>query len=288
MIDYDFNRNEWLYSTSPPITGPSWNPKDIRFFNIHYTGDSNSYAGKSEQAILNSIQKDYQNNRGYSFGYSSAVGLSGSTYEGRGDTYRAASNGMENNYGMDSPTIGDNLEIFSCLLIAGVPDIPSAQLVNGVRKLYQSVIDRIGRELIINGHRDMAQTACPGDKIYSLIQNKTFYPVERSKDDMETLRIPRRIIDTRESNSPVTGARSFDIKPRSASVVDAEITVTAIPLTAEAGYAGLGPTDSFSNWTQDDINKPIPHTFSAPVSNGVVSLYFSTKCHVIITVRAEG
>jgi hypothetical protein len=189
-----------------------------------------------------------------------------------------------------NPRISDNLEVFSCLLIVGVPDNISLEMINGVQKLYASVCKSMNKELIINGHRDMDSTACPGDKAYQLIQNGRFKPANNTGvgNDMETLRIPRRIIDTRENNTPVTGARTFNIRSSAANLVDAEVTITSIPLTAQAGYAGLGPSDSFCNWTDKQANVPIPHTLSVPVSNGAISIYWSTKCHVIITVRAEG
>jgi hypothetical protein len=290
MIDYDFERREWLYSNTPPITGPAWNGKSIKYLNLHYTGGSGPYAGKSEQATLNSIQKDYQSNRGYSFGYSAAIGLSGMSYEGRGTTFRAASNGSGDNYGEDDPNIADNLEVFSVLLIIGVPDDISTGMIRAVRELYRAVGRELNRDLIINGHRDMGQTACPGDKAYKLITNKTFYPptIIGNGNDMQTLRTPRRIIDTRETNSPVNGTRTFDLKSPTPNLVDAEITVTAIPTGPTSGFAGLNNKDSFINWNDKDVGKPLPETLSVPVTNNSVTLYFSNQCHVLITVRAEG
>src|SRR5215216_3268535 len=97
MITYDYDVEEWLFSTSPDLIGGvlfSW--ANIKYFNIHYIG-AGKFAGKNEVQILNSIQQDYVSHRGYSFGYSCAVGLSGATYEGRGTTYRAASNGDDTN-----------------------------------------------------------------------------------------------------------------------------------------------------------------------------------------------
>jgi hypothetical protein len=290
MIDYDFERREWLYSNTPPITGPAWSGKSIKYLNLHYTGANTSYMGKSEQATLNSIQKDYQTNRGYSFGYSAAIGLSGMSYEGRGTTFRAASNGSGDNYGQDDPNIADNLEVFSVLLIIGTPDEISPAMIEGVRNLYSRVCTELNKELVINGHRDMGQTACPGDKAYKLITNKVFYPTKiiGNRNDMQTLRTPRRIIDTRTNNSPANGGRTFDLKSPTPGIVDAEVTVTVIPVGASSGFVGLSNKDSFINWTEKDMGQPIPSTASVPIQNGSVTLWFSNPCHVIIDVRAEG
>lgn len=306
-INYDLRRAAWLYPTTPPITGPAWSKTHIRYFTIHYTGNNITYVGKDEKKVLNDIQKDYQTNRGYSFGYSSAVGLSGTTYEGRGTSFRAASNGDTSDKDDDlpgNPQLQDNLEVFSCLLIIGVPDkIPQA-MIEAVRRLYASVCSELGRDLKINGHQDMDFTACPGAAAHLLINNNSFYPLAIDPDpgvdaDMLVLPSPKRPIDTRfkdysingltqKAGNPVgPGQFSFGIGVTNA-VSAVEATVTAIPQNSIGGFLGVNDGDSFINWTSHDLHVPIPQTVTLRVVDGNVSLYISQPVHLLVSIRAEG
>jgi hypothetical protein len=306
-MNYDFDREEWLYASTPPITGPAWNSLNITYFNIHYTGASSGYAGKSEQAALNSIQRDYQLNRGYSFGYSCAVGLSGATYEGRGTDFRAASNGTDTVYGDDAlpgnPKIKDNLEVFSCLLIVGVPDDITFPMIQGVQKLYAGICAVTGRELTINGHKDMGQTACPGVKAYALIKSGAFYPkpvpIPDGDDDLKVLPKPLRVFDTRNTDYTINGMKvtsrapvgpgqfTFYIMGQGTETEEVEATVTAIPQKAEAGYLGVDKDDSFINWTSSQKGVPIPQTVRLKISNGGCPLFISGNVHLIFSIRAK-
>src|SRR5688572_750348 len=168
-VEYDYDVDEWLFSTSPDLIGGqlfSWT--FIKYFNIHYIG-AGRYAGKNEVQVLNSIQQDYVSNRGYSFGYSCAAGLSGFTYEGRGENYRAASNG-DDDVGDDdipgNPQLLDNKEVFSCLAIIGADDEITDQLVEGINRLYR----QMPANVIVNVHSDMDATGCPGDKVRAAVK----------------------------------------------------------------------------------------------------------------------
>jgi hypothetical protein len=302
-MNYDFDREEWLYASTPPITGPAWDSSAITYLNVHYTGSTSGYSGKSEQAALNSIQRDYQLNRGYSFGYSCAVGLSGATYEGRGTDFRAASNGMDTAYGDDAlpgnPKIRDNLEVFSCLLIVGVPDEITPAMISGVQKLYSGICTVLGRELVINGHRDMGQTACPGEKAYTLVKSGAFYPkVVIGDDDLKVLAQPLRVFDTRFTNYTINGVQNkagnpvgpgqftFYIKTGQ-EVEEVEATVTAIPTKSEPGFVGVNSEDSFINWVSSQKGVPIPQTVRLKVNNGGCPLYIAGNAHLIFSIRAK-
>jgi hypothetical protein len=306
-IVYDKTVHQWLLSTNYPLIGGarfSW--ADIKYFCLHYIG-AGSYAGKNEAAILNSIQKDYVENRGYSFGYSSAIGLSGTSYEGRGEVYRAASNGdsIDKDDELDgNPGLLDNLEVFSCLLIIGTEDEITPEMIKEVNSFYTQMPPGVE----ICGHFDLDHTPCPGSRAYAMIYDGTFHRNEiiilpppstvRNVviDKFTILDPPDRFYDSRDydDKQPLgPGTTKFGIKrydginiPRAV-----EVTVTAIPQRMDQGdgYLGVNERDSFINWKASDIGRPMPQTVWLPVDDqGEISLYSQDTVHVALSCRAYG
>jgi len=295
---YDYDVEEWLYSTSPAIVSPnSFSWAQVKYFNIHYIG-AGRYAGKNEVQILNSIQQDYVSSRGYSFGYSSAAGLSGSTYEGRGENYRPASNG-DDDVGDDdipgNPQLLDNKEVFSCLAIIGADDELTDKLIEGINRLYR----QMPANVVVNVHSDMDATGCPGDKMRAAVKAGR---INRNSvggklvEKFTVLNTPDRFYDSRvnDDKQPISGGTTtFGIKKYDGinypSAV--EVTVTAIPQKIEEGdgFLGMNSNDSFINWKQSDIGRPMPQTVWLPVSSsGLISIYTQDTIHIILSVRAYG
>nr|UZP48207.1 peptidoglycan recognition protein [Charonia tritonis] len=115
------------------------------------------------------IQKvrQYQNfhidGRGwYDIGYNFVVGEDGNAYEGRGWTEIGAHTRGYNTNGIAISVIGDFTN-----------HTPNAAALAKVRQLIQCGLDnrRISPSYTLKGHRDLGNTACPGDAYYNLIQS---------------------------------------------------------------------------------------------------------------------
>jgi len=298
-IAYDLTESQWRKSSLPKITGPAHSWARILYFNVHFVGSVGSLASRNEVDLMNQLHEGFLARlpTGYSFGYSSAVGLSGRSYEGRGDRYRAASNGMDTEHGEDdivgNPRIADNLEIFSCVLLIGQADIPNQRMIDGVNKLYT----QMPKGVFVNGHRDMDQTGCPGEWAYKMTRDGTFHRIVGSNkviDKFTLLDPPDRFYDSRvyDDDKPQgPGMATYGVKKYDGInfPTAVEVTVTVIPQNVAEGdgFLGVNSSDSFINWKQSEIGKAIPATVWLPVNErGEISLYSQDTVHILLSVRA--
>ncbi len=165
------DRTEWQ-DPAVPVTSSSWmNINALDYITLHYIGVEGVDLSDIPQFLRNA-QLDYVVNRGYSLGYNSAVSLDGAEWEIRGFDYRCAANGEQ----------ATNIPSYSILLmLPNTWSVPPASQIDGVRNLVAKIRATAaaagnGAYLEINGHRDLKATSCPGDVIYTMIQNGTFEP----------------------------------------------------------------------------------------------------------------
>lgn len=139
----------------------------VRGVTIHYTAASSTPFGGGEFAnYLANIQHDYVANRGYSIGYNWAADRNGETWEARGQDFRCAANG----------TTVSNIERVAVLCVVNGADPASPAMVEAVRSLVAMCCVLAGRDLVVDGHRDIKATACPGRGLYAQVQFGAFYP----------------------------------------------------------------------------------------------------------------
>ena len=129
---------------------------------IHHSVTAEGNSKADVMATLRSIDA-YHRSKGYGgIGYNIAVDYAGRVYRARGVNIMGAhvSNANGRNYGI--VYIGNG----------------SKRITDEAVKSMQQVIARLQRnskkKLKVYGHKDLAETACPGTKIYKLIKNGTF------------------------------------------------------------------------------------------------------------------
>lgn len=165
------DRTEWQDPAYPVTSSSYLNLNSLSYITLHYIGVDGVNLSNIPQWLRNA-QLDYVINRGYSLGYNSAVDMAGEEWEIRGFDYRCAANGSQDT----------NIPSYSIvLLLPNTWDVPPTAQIDGVRNLVariRATAAAAGNSdfLEINGHRDLSATSCPGDPIYSLIQNGSFEP----------------------------------------------------------------------------------------------------------------
>ena len=139
--------------------------KDIDSFTVHYVG-SKTYSVAFDKIAggIKQIEKSQFNGSPTlsAISYNFLVDRWGRVWEGRGTRFRNAANGAYAN----------NRESFSVCVLVGTDDAKQLDdVLVGLRGLYRFLCGVVGRDLIVQGHRDVRATACPGDDLYRLVQN---------------------------------------------------------------------------------------------------------------------
>ena len=161
-----------------------WGPSAAGYANprngiaVHYDGADQGLAGKDHGAC-----RTYWKNtrifhmgpsRGWAdIGYSWAACPHGVVMEGRGlDRVQAA-----------QP--GGNSTWYSCTLMSGPSETPTAAQINAVRQLRAWLMGK-GVAGAVRGHRDFISTSCPGDRLYKMVRDGVFTGApQNGEDDME-------------------------------------------------------------------------------------------------------
>lgn len=154
-------RSQWA-ARPPKSTTRLKHPVDTVF--IHHTaGTVPQRTLEAEQAKMRAIQREHQVNRGWSdIGYSFVIMPSGRIGEGRG--WGVVGAHTENH---NSHSVG--------ISFAGTYDAasPSSEAMTAARRLIAEGV-RLGvlrPDFVIRGHRDVKSTACPGQRLYDLMQS---------------------------------------------------------------------------------------------------------------------
>nr|QZM06961.1 peptidoglycan recognition protein 2 [Sepioteuthis lessoniana] len=153
-------RAEW--GASPPkeiVSIPM--PVDIVF--IHHTAMDYCYNISSCSAEMRKIQDFHMIDRGwFDIGYNYLVGEDGRVYEGRGWDREGAHTKGYNRVAVAISVMGDFTS-----------RIPNQKALSAVQNLILCGVEqnKISENYSLFGHRDVRNTACPGDSFYRLIHS---------------------------------------------------------------------------------------------------------------------
>jgi len=166
-MNYTYRRSNWV--GTQPVTGPLFTWSTVNKFVVHYRGTGTAGVPADIAQHLRNINASYWNRTpGYAIGYSAAVvssaghPLDGTTWECRGDTFRAAANE------------GHNLESFALLVIQVDNQQATPKAAAAIRDLVAQCRQR--RPVTIVGHGQIGSTECPGVGLRAQITAGVFEP----------------------------------------------------------------------------------------------------------------
>jgi len=138
---------------------------NVQHLTVHYVGSNT--VGVSEVGVPNFIKNiergQFARDPNLSaIGYNFLVDKYGNVWEGRGFDYRNAANGGDAN---------NHTSLSVCVLVGVNDSKPTANILLGLRTLWQHVIQQCPSIVGVQGHRDVRATACPGDDLYWLVSS---------------------------------------------------------------------------------------------------------------------
>lgn len=162
MSIWDDTRADW---GATPTSGMAFVPAARRdeFFN-HYDGANPlGLANQPHSACLAKVKADQRfhmgPSRGWSdIGYNGLICQHGRAIEGRGLDYAGA-------HCPDHNTRGYGIQFQ-----VGGNEAPTQAAKDRMRRLYDDLCKRSGRQLAMKGHRDGLATLCPGDIVYAWVK----------------------------------------------------------------------------------------------------------------------
>lgn len=164
-----------MWGAKPYIGTPTNLALPLSFMFIHHTSTPSQPCLTFEQcsADMRSMQRFHQEDRGWDdIGYSFVAGSDGNIYEGRGWYWQGAHTLGYNSVGYGVSFIGDYSSV-----------LPSQHAMELVRDQLASCAIGGGRLIptfTLMGHRQVVNTACPGDALYSEIKTwKHFGEVQK-------------------------------------------------------------------------------------------------------------
>jgi hypothetical protein len=140
-------------------------PGVVTHLTVHWVG-TKSY-GRSRDQIPAGIKQIEQGQFARmpdlsAIGYNFLIDKWGRIWEGRGWQYRNAANGANTN----------NLTSMSVCVLVGISDAtPTAETIRGLQTLWRQTSAHFGRQLTVQCHRDVRNTACPGPELTSLVRS---------------------------------------------------------------------------------------------------------------------
>jgi len=149
----------------------------LPFFFVHHTVSQECDDLTSCSARLRSIQNFHMNGRGWSdIGYSFLVGSDGRIYEGRGFNVAGAHTPPFNSRGYAVSFIGDfSAKSPTPAALRAAQDLilvrwrtPLQLLIEGFKCAKRK--SKISSTYEVFGHRQTKNTACPGNRLYAIIQ----------------------------------------------------------------------------------------------------------------------
>ncbi|KAK3103912.1 hypothetical protein FSP39_022863 [Pinctada imbricata] len=160
------SRSEWGARAPSSIIGIL--PKAPNHVYIHHGATAPCFSKTECMAEVRTYQNYHMDTHGWSdIGYSFIIGEDGNVYEGRGW------------HGIGAHTYGHNVDGLGFCIIGNFMKVkPNEAALNATKQLISCAVTNgyITEDYILKGHRDVGQTACPGDKLYELIQKWPHYP----------------------------------------------------------------------------------------------------------------
>lgn len=174
LVQY-LGRSAWT-STPRPSGLAALDANRVEGLAIHWPGSSASLGGVptlaqsahrlEQERVQHTSRSSSDPTKPWSdIAYSFAVDQAGRIFDLRGVDARSAANG--------DATV--NAHWLACTVLLGKGDAPSGEAVEAVRWLRSNVIlKRYPHATRVVGHRDLHQTACPGDALYALVRSGAF------------------------------------------------------------------------------------------------------------------
>lgn len=146
-------------STRDGIANYTRKPEQISEFIVHY-GDGTTPKTEAQELSIIRNYDSYHASKGWGgIGYNLAVGpVTGNVYEARGLNRVGAH------------TVGHNTSGIGVVLIGGA-DVLTEKAKTGLKEAYKIANNYAGKQLAVSGHRDHADTDCPGEAAYAWLKS---------------------------------------------------------------------------------------------------------------------
>ena len=189
-------RSQWGPGLAP--TGPVPDEPDVRFLLVHHSVNANTYAQSAVPGLLTGIYRFHTGDKGWpDIAYNFFVDRFGGVWEGRAGSLQRAK-------AVDATGGSQGFAQLGCFLGDHTSEAPSAAAQASMGALLGWLAQRHGVDLAdgararftsrgsnrfpagtavdvatVSGHRDVSQTACPGDAAYALVVDGTFRRLAR-------------------------------------------------------------------------------------------------------------
>jgi hypothetical protein len=153
---------------------PKIQKRKVKELTIHYTGVPGPITvdGKKIAQLIKNTETNHLARREdnmSAIGYNFLIDKNGTIWEGRGWDYRNGANG----------NLEGNMSSISVCVLVGIRDNKLTQpVVDAIRSLREEAEKKMKvvkkRKISVRGHRDHKPTSCPGERIYTMIQEGVF------------------------------------------------------------------------------------------------------------------
>jgi hypothetical protein len=230
-----------------PPTGPIADEPDVRVLLVHHSVNANTYGPGAIPGLLRGIYSFHTGDKGWpDVAYNFFVDRFGGVWEGRTGSLAGAKAG-------DATGGNQGFSQLCCFLGDHSTEAPSAAAQASMGALLGWLAQRHGVDLAdgararftsrgsnkfaagaavdvatVSGHRDVTQTACPGNAAYALVADGTFRRLARGGAPATTT----TPTTTRPSSSTTTPSSSTTSTSTSTSTTTTTTTELAAPVTA--------------------------------------------------------
>jgi hypothetical protein len=254
-------------------TGPVPDEPDVRFLLVHHSVNANTYAAGAVPGMLTGIYRFHTGDKGWpDIAYNFFVDRFGGVWEGRTGSLAGAK-------AADATGGSQGFAQLCCFLGDHSSEPPSAAAQASMGALLGWLAGRHGVDLsegararftsrgsnrypagaavdvaTVAGHRDVSQTACPGDAAYALVQDGSFRRLARggapvsapSPTAVATTARPAATTTTVAPTSTTTAPSTSTSVPPSSTRVDRAPDASVLA----AGRSGGGGS---SSWAQAGV-----------------------------------
>ena len=298
--------NRWPRNAVPPGVRPEL----LRGITIHYAGGPlasfyrNRTLVQGDEALIGATIRSHNDRPGVTdVGYQLLVGRSGEVWEGRGIRAKNGANGpilnsIKNQYPAGTTTTNAFwASVFVCVGTDDGYDVMEPAQEESLIRVCAWLAQVYGiANPKVNGHRDVRSTSCPGADVYDALSdiqraiNNPFPPKPTpnpQEDTVQAVLTPQRMLDTRKGlQRPLRAGETIEVPFVANEVV---INVTAVNPEAD-GFAvvwgpGSRPGTSNLNFRKGATTANLARTLT---DNGVVRVWASAPCHLIVDLQAAG
>ncbi len=238
-------RSQWGPGLTP--TGPVPDEPDVRFLLVHHSVNANTYAASAVPGMLTGIFRFHTGEKGWpDIAYNFFVDRFGGVWEGR-------SGSLDRAKAVDATGGSQGFAQLCCFLGDHSTQAPSSAAQASMGAMLGWLAQRHGLDLAdgararftsrgsnrypagaavdvatVSGHRDVSQTACPGDGAYALVTDGTFRRLARGGGSVAA--------------PPTTAAPTTTSRPTPTTTAGAPSTTTAASSTTATTPASSSTT----------------------------------------------